>query len=62
MKLYYKLLAKGFVFPFTILFSHEKSKKFVYLFSFKYKVKNLVDASTYFNFNISSSPVYIFSF
>ena len=61
MKLYSKLLAKGFLLPFTILFSREKSK-FVYLFSFKYKVKNLVDASTYFNLNISSSPVYIFSF
>ena len=61
MKLYSKPLAKGFLLPFTIFFSREKSK-FVYLFSFKYKVKNLVDASTYFNFNISSSPVYIFSF
>ena len=49
MKLYSKLLAKRFLFPFTISFSHEKSK-FVYLFSFKYKVKNLVDASTYFKF------------
>ena len=39
MKLYSKLLAKGFLLPFTILFSREKSK-FVYLFSFKYKVKN----------------------